>query len=449
MRYYTLMSKKQHPEALELEDIEQLKGHHMALHKNHLDKQLFRKNAMDLMRVLGGDAGESRFVGGCVRDSLLNRQIKDIDIATVLKPEEVRRRVEAIGMKCYDTGLKHGTVTVVGETNGVRDGTYEVTTLRRDVSTDGRHAEVEFTDSFKEDAMRRDFTINALYATIKLDGYFRYSPDSTMGNIYDYAGGVEDLKNGIVRFIGNPEDRIEEDYLRILRYFRFHSRYGHEKDHASFDACVKFKKKLNELSGERIQTEMFNLFEMNSVSTKIISTIKLMALSGILDEILLSNDYNLDTFINICNYDKEEGNYPDPLLRLGSLLVDSDHVIKVSERWRLSNAQRNRLLDMHETTIDFDQPIVKNIYSYGKQVFNDVVRLNMARQRNWKDILKTAITARIPNFPIDGNDILELGYNKGPQVGSVLRSLENTWIDQGFPMITNKKAWIEGVLKHE
>lgn len=443
------MSKKHHPEALELEDIEPLpiKGHRMVLHKAHLDKQLFRKNTMDLMRVIGGDIGESRFVGGCVRNSLMRVPIKDIDIATILKPDEVRRRVEAIGMKCIDTGLKHGTVTVVAETNGVRDGSYEVTTLRRDVSTDGRHAEVEFTDSFKEDAMRRDFTMNALYATIKLDGYSQYYPDSTLSNVYDYTDGIEDIKNGIVRFIGNPEDRIKEDYLRMLRYFRFHARYGREKDYTSLDACIKLKHKLKELSGERIQTEMFNLFQTDSIAST--ATIKLMAHSGILDQVLLSDEYNLDMFIKMCDRDKEEGEMPDPLLRLGSLLTNIDHVTDVSERWRLSNAQRNRLLDMHEANIDFNQPITKNIYLFGKQVFNDVVRLNMAKQQNWRDMLEIAKVTRIPNFPISGNDIIAMGYDKGPQIGSVLSTLETKWVNDGFPIITNKKAWIEGVLKHE
>jgi poly(A) polymerase len=435
------MSKKQHPESLEDIDLNPINRRPMSLHKASLDKQLFRKPVIDLMRAIGGDTGDSRFVGGCVRNSLMNEPIKDIDIATVLKPDQVRVCVEAIGMKCVDTGLKHGTVTVISETNGVRDGTFEVTTLRRDVSTDGRHAEVEFTNSWREDAMRRDFTMNALYATIKLD---RYDPWNTEGNVYDYTGGAEDIKNGIVRFIGNPDDRIEEDHLRILRYFRFHARYGQTRDHASLDACIKLKHKLKELSGERIQTEMLNLFETSPVAT-----IKVMAHSGILDEVLLSDNYNIDRFINMCRQDIAENNKPDSLLRLGSLLTDIYHVVKVSDRWRLSNAQRNRLLDMHEADINFDQPVIKNVYLFGKQPFTDVVRLRMAEQRDWKSLLQIANDLKMPVFPINGNDIIEMGYDKGPQIGSVLSALETKWVDSGFPTITNKKAWIEGVLKHE
>jgi poly(A) polymerase len=442
-----LMSKKQHPESLEDIDLNPVKGHTMRLHKFDLDKELFRKPVIDLMRAIGGDAGDSRFVGGCVRNSLMREPIKDIDIATVLKPDQVRACVEAIGMKCVDTGLKHGTVTVISETNGVRDGTFEVTTLRRDVSTDGRHAEVEFTDSWREDAMRRDFTMNALYATIKLD---RYNNWTTEGNVYDYTNGVQDIIDRTVRFIGNPDDRIKEDHLRILRYFRFHARYGQTRDHASLDACIKAKHKLKELSGERIQTEMLNLFSIKVPHlSSPVSTIKLMAHSGILDEVLLGDNYNIDRFINMCRQDVAENNKPDPLLRLGSLLTDIYHVVRVSDRWRLSNDHRNRLLDMHEAAINFDQPVSKNVYLFGKQTFTDVVRLRMAEQRAWKNMLEIANNWNIPKFPINGNDIIEMGYDKGPQIGSVLSALETKWVDDGFPTITNKKAWIEGVLKHE
>ena len=181
-------------------------------------------------------------VGGCVRDAIVKRPIKDIDIATPQTPENVIKLLTAEDIKVIPTGIKHGTVTAV---HGKE--TIEITTLRRDLDCDGRHAEVEFTNNWQEDAARRDFTMNAL--SMDLDG-----------NIYDYFNGIHDLHKGIVKFVGNPDARVQEDYLRILRYFRFEAHYGtHAIDKESLNACIKFKQNIESLSGERIQAEMFKL----------------------------------------------------------------------------------------------------------------------------------------------------------------------------------------------
>jgi len=228
-----------------------------------LDPNAFLKRTgiKRLLNALDAKQGTARFVGGAVRDLLLGEKPGDLDLATTLRPDEVVRRLEAAGIKAVPTGIEHGTVTAVSSGTVV-----EVTTLRSDVSTDGRRATVAFTDDWARDAGRRDFTINALYA------------DPFTGELFDYFGGLEDLKSRSVRFIGEPLQRIAEDHLRILRYFRFHARYGHgSPDPHALEACVERANDLMALSRERIADELLKLFALDDPTP----TVRMMAERGL------------------------------------------------------------------------------------------------------------------------------------------------------------------------
>ena len=228
-----------------------------------------RRGMASLLKALGADEGLTRYVGGAVRDELLSLPVNDVDLATELAPDEVVRRLEAAKIRAVPTGIDHGTITAVSSGQPV-----EVTTLRRDVSTDGRRATVAFTDDWKEDAARRDFTINALFA------------DPNTGEIFDYFDGIEDLKARRVRFIGDPFQRIAEDHLRILRFFRFHARFGAgEPDAAALDACTARANDLMALSRERIADELLKLLSVEDPS----STISIMLDRGILRPVLPEN----------------------------------------------------------------------------------------------------------------------------------------------------------------
>src|SRR6185436_4121137 len=269
--------------------------------------------------------GEARFVGGAVRNALLGAAVVDIDIAVPMTPQDSLARLKAKGIRTVETGLDHGTITAIAGTHA-----FEITSLRRDVETDGRHAKVTFTDDWALDAARRDFTINALYASLD-------------GEIFDYAGGVEDLKAGRVRFMGDARIRIAEDYLRVLRLFRFHAWYGRGAlDEEGLRAAAEAKDKLKTLSAERIAKELLRLLEAKSPAP----VLRVMAATGILPELLpgalqlsrlerlaeLEADNLLDDFLA-----------HDAILRLAALLPDAETAGLVAQRLRLSNADRERL----------------------------------------------------------------------------------------------------------
>ncbi|HWA31138.1 MAG TPA: CCA tRNA nucleotidyltransferase, partial [Rhizomicrobium sp.] len=278
-----------------------------------------------VMEALAKDGGSARFVGGVVRNALLGRAVGDIDIATPLTPDDVTKTLEAAGLKAVPTGIEHGTVTAVS--NG---RPYEVTTLRRDVSTDGRRAVVAFTKDWAEDAQRRDFTMNALYANAD-------------GEVFDTVGGVADLKAGKVRFVGDPATRIREDYLRILRLFRFHAWYGKgEIDKAALKAAAENRAGLAQLSGERIAKEMLKLLAAEDP----VPVLRSMAASAILGEIL-PGELNIARLERLVAIDASNFFAPDPVLRLAALLPDRAAAAnELADRWKLSNADRDRLADL-------------------------------------------------------------------------------------------------------
>jgi len=366
--------------------------------------------------------GEARFVGGVVRNSLMGREVSDIDIATPLTPDEVTKRLEAVKLKAVPTGVEHGTITAIS--NG---RPYEVTTLRRDVSTDGRRAVVAFTTDWAEDAQRRDFTMNALYA------------DAT-GEVFDTVGGIADLKAGRVRFVGDPVTRIREDFLRILRLFRFHAWYGKgEIDKPALQACAAEKAGLRQLSGERIAKEMLKLLAAEDP----VPVLRSMAATGILSEVL-PGELNIVRLERLVAIDGTNFFQPDAILRLAALLPDRAAAAhEIADRWKLSNADRDRLADIAGNTDKIVsylsiKEVRKLLYKLGTARFKDRVSLKWAedpKETNfvqWRALLAMADAWQRPKFPLDGGNVMAAGVPQGPLIGKILTEVEEWWIDSDF-----------------
>jgi poly(A) polymerase len=371
-------------------------------------------------RAVMAALGEARFVGGAVRNALLGRKVEDVDIATPLAPAEVSRRLEAAGLKAVPTGIEHGTITAVA---GGKP--FEVTTLRHDVETDGRHAVVAFTADWAEDARRRDFTMNALYADAE-------------GEVFDYVGGVADLTAGRVRFVGDATTRIREDYLRILRLFRFHAWYGAgDMDADGLQAAAREKASLKTLSGERLQKEMLRLIEAPSP----VAVLRTMSAAGILGE-LLGGETRLPRLERLAQIDADNFFAPDAVLRLAALLGAAD-AQRVAAAWRLSNAHAERLeaaLDRATGIVPYLSPreVRKLLYRLGAARFRDQVFLGWAEDPKdshtvqWRALLAMAESWRRPQFPVSGRDVMQAGVPEGPLVGRVLGEVEQWWIDSDF-----------------
>jgi poly(A) polymerase len=382
--------------------------------------------------------GDARFVGGAVRNALMGEAVADIDIATPLVPLEVEKRLKAAGLGAVHTGIDHGTITAISSGKP-----FEVTTLRRDVSTDGRRATVAFTDDWKEDAARRDFTMNALYA-------------SADGEIFDYFGGEKDLKAGRVRFIGDAAERIREDYLRILRLFRFHAWYGKgELDREALRASAAGKAGLAKLSGERVQKEMLKLLAADNP----VPVLRAMAASAILGEILPAQA-DIARLERVVAIDNDNFFPADPLLRLAALLEGGAGA--VAERFKLSNADRDRLVDAlsaQERIVSYlsIREVRKLLYRLGPQRFRDLVRLRWAQDPKasngiqWRALLAMGDAWERPAFPLTGRDVMNAGVPEGPMVGRVLSEVEDWWIDADFiddpfSLAERLKAVIQGLL---
>jgi poly(A) polymerase len=320
-------------------------------------------------------------------------------------------------LKAVPTGIEHGTVTAIA-----KGKPFEVTTLRRDVSTDGRRAVVAFTKDWAEDAQRRDFTMNALYA-------------SADGDVFDSVGGVADLMAGRVRFVGDPVMRIREDFLRILRLFRFHAWYGKgELDAAALKAATAEKAGLTQLSGERIQKEMLKLLAAENPAP----VLRMMAASGILREIL-PGDPTIARLERLAAIDAANFFAPDPVLRLAALSPDA----ALADRWKLSNADRDRLDDLatgQEKIVSYlsIKEVRKLLYKFGAARFKDRVMLRWVedpKQSNfiqWRALLAMADAWERPKFPLDGGNVMAAGVPQGPLVGRILAEVETWWIDSDF-----------------
>lgn len=361
-----------------------------------------------LLDALGAHDGLTRYVGGAVRDELLGEPVNDIDLATRLRPDQVVARLEQAGIKAVPTGIDHGTVTAVSNGQPV-----EVTTLRRDVSTDGRRATVAFTDDWQEDAGRRDFTINALFA------------DPQSGGIVDYFGGLPDLQARRVRFIGDPLQRIAEDHLRILRFFRFHARFGQgAPDAAALDACAQRANDLMALSRERIADELLKLLGLPDPET----TVGLMLQRGILKPVLPEiAPERLCDLAALIQAEQAAAIAPDGLRRLASLLpAEPLTAERIAARLKLSNKARGRLACAADRTLGDPKALA---YRQGRECAVD--RLLLASM----PVEAAAIASwEIPRLPIGGGALLERGVTKGPLVARTLRRIEQQWVDAGFPI---------------
>ena len=361
-----------------------------------------------LLGALGAGEGLTRFVGGAVRDELLGLPVSDIDLATRIPPVEVVQRLEKARIKAIPTGIEHGTVTAISDGHP-----FEITTLRRDVSTDGRRATVAFTDDWQEDAARRDFTINAL------------SADPISGELFDYFGGLADLSQRHIRFIGDPLQRIAEDHLRILRFFRFHARFdAGEPDAAALEACTMRANDLMALSRERIADELLKLLGVSDPSPTLAIMLQRSILKPVLPEIAPERLTNLEALIVA---EREAGLGPDPLRRLLALLPREPALAdEIGVRLRLSNKARKRLSCSADGRIDV--PPKALAYRFGVQCAVD--RLLLAG----KPTEAASITGwQVPRLPIGGGALIQRGLSPGPIVARVLAQIEDKWVGAEFP----------------
>lgn len=366
-----------------------------------------RRPGLDrLLDALGARHGETRFVGGCVRDTLLGLDVSDIDLATRLAPGEVMRRLEEARIKAVPTGLAHGTVTAV-----IAGRPVEVTTLRRDVATDGRRATIAYTEDWREDAARRDFTINALFA------------DPANGAIFDYFDGLADLEARRVRFIGDPLTRIAEDHLRILRFFRFHARFGRgDPDPAGLDACATRANDLMALSRERIADELLKLLALPDPAP----SVALMIARGILRPVLPEIE-GAGRLASLVATERAAGIGPAPIRRLAALLpADPALAGAVAARLRLSKLQTRRLVCAAAASLDEPQVLA---YEIGSAEAIDRLLL----QGRAEPFVAALESWTRPRLPLGGGDLIAMGLPQGPIVAKTLQSIERAWARAGFP----------------
>jgi poly(A) polymerase len=372
--------------------------------------------AARVMRALTAEGDAARFVGGCVRDALVGRPIRDIDIATPLSPQRVTELLKKANLKAVPTGIDHGTITAVADKTGV-----EVTTLRLDVETDGRRAKVAFTDDWQADAARRDLTINAL------------SADAT-GKVHDYFGGLDDLAAGRVRFVGDPEQRILEDYLRLLRFFRFHADYATGAfDGAAVAAARALAPNLKSLSGERLRQETLRLL----VARRGPEVWGEMLGLGIVQH-YLPWATSLDRLRWVAELEQRHALAPDPVRRLAALTMTGCGR-EVAQTLRLSRAEGERVIALDVARDPFDasspQAVRRQIYAWGNGGARDRLLLDwLDRIDGAAGAAALAVTDRWPRprFPLKGADIVKMGVPEGPRIGQVLEQTEHWWIGQDF-----------------
>ena len=376
-----------------------------------------------VMAALNGPDGadRARFVGGCVRNTLMGRPVDDVDIATVLQPAEVVDALEAAGLKAVPTGLEHGTVT------GVAEGRpFEITTLRKDVETHGRRAVVAFTGDWSEDAARRDFRLNAIYARAD-------------GTLFDPFDGAADADAGRIVFIGEARERIAEDYLRILRFYRFNAWYAAgEPDAEGHGACVEMRAGLGRLSAERVWKELKKLLAAPSPER----ALKAMQEGHVLNEVFAGElDFNL--LLGIINSDQRESLPPDPLLRVAALCgADAGQMTALSDAMKASNAERARFQGAaaRPRAVPGLDPQARRaaLYRLGPQAFSDQIRLAAAKGEGAASALTSdlemAAQYQRPVMPVRGKDLVAAGFETGPALGDVLERLKRDWIASDFTL---------------
>jgi poly(A) polymerase len=377
-----------------------------------------------LLATLDRDGEEARVVGGAVRNALLGEPIGEVDVATTALPEEVIRRAATAGFKSVPTGIEHGTVTVV-----IDGWPFEVTTLRQDVETFGRHAKVRFGRDWRADAERRDFTMNSLSC-------------SADGVVHDYVKGLADLEQRKVRFIGRAERRIAEDYLRILRFFRFHASYGvGPPDAEGLAACIAARANLEQLSRERVRAELLKLL----LAPHAVPTLAIMAESGLLEPVI-GGVPDLAGFANMVKVEVAVGAQADPMQRLAALAVQvPEDADRLWQRLRLSNREHERLASMGEAWRQVSPRTAGHagralLYRLGPERFVDRVLLAWARawpqgarDPAWHELASLPARWVAPAFPLKAADFIGRGVPQGPALGAALRAAEHAWIAADFP----------------
>ncbi|MBZ9865031.1 CCA tRNA nucleotidyltransferase [Mesorhizobium sp. CA15] len=391
------------------------------------------KHLQKLFAALKQGGEEARVAGGAVRNALIGQPVADIDIAATTVPEETVRRAEAAGFKTVPTGIEHGTITVIA---GGKP--YEVTTLRADVETDGRRAKVIFGRDWKADAERRDFTINALYAEAD-------------GTVVDLVGGVADIEGRRLRFIGDAEARIREDYLRILRFFRFFAWYGDGRpDAEGLKACARLKDGLARLSAERVWSELKKLLSAPDPSRALLWMRQAGVLTAVLPE---SEKWGIDAIHGLVKTGKDLGWAADPVLRLEAIVPpDAVRMKTLGERLRLSNDEAGRLrhwaLTIAPDAKATETELAKKLYYGDRNGYIDRIRLALAAARTravednqammeaggFSRLLNFTLKWEKPVFPIKGADLAALGASPGPKLGATLKNLEKEWVESGFTL---------------
>ena len=386
-----------------------------------------------IFELLNQDGEEVRVVGGAVRNSLMGVPVTDTDLATTWAPEKVVERAEAAGIRAVPTGIDHGTVTLVIDGRG-----FEITTLRHDAETDGRRAKVVFGSDWQIDAERRDFTINALYA-------------DQSGAVIDLVGGLEDIESRTVRFIGNPDDRIAEDHLRILRYFRFFAHYGAGRpDAAALKACARARDSLAKLSAERVWKELKTLLAARDPGRALLWMRQAGVLTAVLPE---SEKWGIDAIGGLIATETALDWQPDPMLRLMAIVPpDQERMRELSARLKMSRAEADRLADWTGAPVLAPTLAItaldRSLYRHGAAPLIDRIRLSLvsARGRTETDSaalteaaghsrhLARAISWQRPVFPVSGADLIARGIEPGPDMGARLSELEERWIDSNFAL---------------
>lgn len=388
---------------------------------------LSQPGLMRIFDLIADAGGEARVNGGAVRNALLGEPVKDVDLSTTLEPAHVTQALQRGGVKVVPTGFTHGTVTAVAGGHG-----YEITTLREDVETHGRHATVRFGTSWEHDVRRRDFTMNALYCDRE-------------GRIFDPLGGYGDLAARRVRFIGDPRERIAEDRLRILRFFRFYAWYGHGRPDADgLKACAAMKDGLRDLSAERIWLELRRLLGAPDP----VRAILWMRTGGVMEVVLPeSAKWGTDLIPRLHAAEKSLGWQPDAMLRLMAVIPPRPETAEtLGARLKMSNADAERLRAWSTARIPASPPpeLGKELYRGDPQAMLDRLRLERARiegdagAASQADVLEAAIgfagTWGKPDFPLSGRDLVENGVQPGPAMGRLLKQLEAAWVESGFTL---------------
>ena len=389
---------------------------------DHLDPQnhpwLRERSLRRVIDAIASGGGETRVVGGAVRDALLGHIVGEIDLAASLPPEKIMEILSSAGIKCVPTGIDHGTVTAVVDHKG-----YEITTLRRDVETDGRRAKVEYTDNWQADAARRDFTMNALYADAN-------------GKIYDYFRGREDLTAGRVRFIGDARARIKEDVLRIMRFFRFTAWFAQNAaDADGLAACRELAGSIPTLSAERVWREIIKLLAAENPTP----SWQLMKDAGVLPQVLPQAE-NITRLQSLLAIEQKYAMPPSPLVRLAALLPQDDKIAEnIAKQLKISNREADKLYilamlpEKLKGKLD-PTPFRRALYEYGPDACRDAALL-LGAENPGSDLgpaLDAASAWERPPFPVQGGDVLALGIPAGPKLGELLRTVEEWWISHDF-----------------